>query len=64
MEEPAIPPSLRMMRFQVLLRTFVLFIIFAALGIGCVIYLPDIGSHLQQLWHRVTLQTNETTPSR
>jgi serine/threonine-protein kinase len=63
-EESAIPPSLRMMRFQGLLRTFVLLIIFAALGIGCVLYVPDIGSQLQQLWHRVTLQTSKTTPSR
>jgi eukaryotic-like serine/threonine-protein kinase len=64
LEEPAIPPSLRTMRFPVLLRTFVLFIIFAAMGIGCVIYLPDIGRHLQQLWHRVTLQTSKTTQPR
>ena len=58
------PPSVWMMRFQVLLRPFILFIIFAAIGIGCVIYLPDIGSHLQQLWQRVTLQTPKTTQSR
>ncbi len=64
LDEPAISPSVRMMRFPALLRTFVLFIIFAAIGIGCVLYLSDIGSHLQQLWQRVTLQTNKTTPSR
>ncbi len=63
-EEPTIPPSIRMMHLPVLLRTFLVLIIFAALGIGCVIYLPQIGSYLQQLWHRVTLQTNKTTPSR
>jgi serine/threonine protein kinase len=63
-EEPAMPPSVWMMHFQVLLRTFILFIIFAAIGIGCVIYLPDIGNHLQQLWQRVTLQTPKTTQSR
>jgi serine/threonine protein kinase len=63
-EEPVVPPSVWMMHFQVLLRTFILFIIFASIGIGCVIYLPDIGSHLQQLWQRVTMQTPKTTQSR
>jgi serine/threonine protein kinase len=60
LERPAMPPDVWMM----LLRTFLLFIIFAAIGIGCVIYLPDIGTHLQQLWQRVTLQTSKSTPPR
>ncbi|HEY7330725.1 MAG TPA: serine/threonine-protein kinase [Gemmataceae bacterium] len=63
-QEPAMPPSVWMMHFQVLLRTFILFIIFAAIGIGCVIYLPDIGNQLQQLWQRVTMQAPKTTQSR
>jgi serine/threonine-protein kinase len=63
-EKPAMPPSVWMMHFQVLLRTFILFIIFAAIGIGCVIYLPDIGNQLQQLWQRVTMQAPKTTQSR
>ncbi len=53
-----------MMYFQVLLRTFILFVIFATIGIGCVVYVPQIGDHLQQLWQRVTMQTNKSMQSR
>jgi serine/threonine protein kinase len=63
-DEPTMPPSVWMLRHKVLLCTFILFTLFAAIGIGCVIYLPDIGNHLQQLWQRVTLQTPKTTQSR
>ena len=63
-EKPTIPRSVLMMHFHALLRTLVLTILFAAIGIGCLIYLPDIGNHLYQLWQRMTLQTPKITPPR
>jgi serine/threonine protein kinase len=64
-ERPEAPLSVRMMYLQALLRTLFLTVLFAAIGIGCFIYLPALGNHLQQLWQRLTLPTpSKFTPPR
>ncbi len=64
LESPPMPPALRMMYFQALLRTFLFVFVFVVVGVGCLLYLPDLGNQLQQLWNRMTPHTGKTTPSR
>jgi len=63
-KEPTIPPGVVMMQFQALLRTILIATIVAVVGIGCVLYLPDIGNTVLQLWQRLTPHTTKSAPSR
>jgi eukaryotic-like serine/threonine-protein kinase len=60
----AMPPDVMMMHFHAMLRTLLLLVIIAVVGLGSVLYLPDIGNGLLQLWNRVTPQTTKTAPPR
>ncbi len=64
LESLPMPPALMMMHFQALLRTFLFVFVLVVVGVGCLLYLPDLGNQLQQLWNRTTPHTGKTTPSR
>jgi serine/threonine protein kinase len=63
-QQPSMPPDVLMMHFQAMLRTIVIICLIALIGIGCVLYLPDIGNHLLTFWNRMTPTTSRTAPSR
>ena len=63
-KEPPVPPDVMMMHFQALLRTILLAAVVAVVGIGCVLYLPDIGNTVLQLWQRLTPHPTKSAPPR
>lgn len=62
-EETSIPPALMMMHFQALMRTFLFVFVLVVVGVGCLLYLPDLGAQLEQLWNRMTPHSGKTTPT-
>jgi eukaryotic-like serine/threonine-protein kinase len=63
-EEPTIPPGVVMMHFQALLRTLLIVLITIVVGIGCILYLPEIGNNVLHLLQRLTPNPTKSAPSR
>ena len=63
-KEPPVPPDVMMMHFQARVRTILLAAVVAVVGIGCVLYLPDIGNTVLQLWQRLTPHPTKSAPPR
>jgi serine/threonine protein kinase len=64
LEKPPMPPAVMMMHFQAFFRTFLFVFVLVVVGVGCLLYLPDLGSHLQNLWNRITTHSSKTSPFR
>jgi serine/threonine protein kinase len=61
--KPDVPPEILQMHFQALLRTFLVVFLIVVVGVGCFLYLPDIGNQIHYLWQRMTPASGKTTPA-